>query len=405
MTPLRLAYFSPLPPQRTGIADYSAALLPYLGELAQVTAFVDDAQCLQAPPPGVRAMYPLSEFDTRRWQFDLALYQIGNSRFHESIYLHLQHFPGVVVLHDFYLHHLIAGMTAWRGDFAGYAREMGYALGPVGVQLARAARSGQRSYALFEYPLNERVLDCSLGVIVHSQYAAREVRLKRPPLPVVTVAHLMSLPAPERNVRERQRVPMDAFIVACAGQVTVEKRIELILRAIARAREHVPGLRFLLVGDVPEWYPTDLGDLIRQLDLDDVVIRTGHVAELEQLDAYIAAADVCVNLRYPTIGETSGSVLRVMAAGRPVIVSHDGWYAELPDSACIKLKHGADDELALAQQLIDLADDRSRGEAIGRQARAYVERECAPERAAQAYLDFARQVMAGIRNEETRKVR
>jgi glycosyltransferase involved in cell wall biosynthesis len=389
---LEIAYLSPLPPQRTGIADYSADLLPYLRRSANITAFADDDRCLETTLPGV-SIRPMREYADRVREFDLAIYQMGNSQFHEKIYQQLKRYPGITVLHDYGLHHLIASMTAWRGDFAGYARELGYAFGAAGVQQSHEIRRGLHSYALFEQPVNERVLDSSLGVIVHSHFAARQIQRQRPDLRVRVVSQPIVFTEPTATARQQLGLPADAFIVGCAGQATVEKRIDLALRAFARLQAQLPSARFLLVGEVPDWYPLDLDDLVQQLNLQEAVIRIGYASDLDQFRSFIAAMDACINLRCPTLGETSASLLRTMALGKPVIVSNVGWYAELPDEACIKFDHASDDEVMLARKLIELAGDRSGREAIGHAARSYVARECAPEKIAQAYVDLAETIV------------
>ena len=190
---LKIAYFSPLPPQRSGIADYSAELLPCLAEEAELTLFSEDAGAVS---PELRSRFrvcSLTQFPRARWDYDIALYQMGDSMYHEAMYLMLLRYPGITVLHDLGLHHFIATRTIPRGDYAGYVREMGYALGVEGVHWAYEIRQGQRQHPLHEVSLNRRVLDSSLGVIVHSQYAHRRIQASCPGLPTSVV------PAPIRG--------------------------------------------------------------------------------------------------------------------------------------------------------------------------------------------------------------
>ncbi|MFZ0545043.1 MAG: hypothetical protein WAM60_06380, partial [Candidatus Promineifilaceae bacterium] len=135
-SPLRLAYFSPLPPSRSGIADYSLALLPYLMQGADLTIFTENPDTVIAELKAAIETRPLSEYPKNRWDFDLALYQMGNSSHHEAIYETAVSYPGVVVLHDHGLHHFISGRTVGQHNYPAYIREMGYELGVEGVQLA-----------------------------------------------------------------------------------------------------------------------------------------------------------------------------------------------------------------------------------------------------------------------------
>ena len=95
---MKVAFFSPLPPAKSGIADYSAALLAELERLAEVTPFPEKP----------------ARFDPAA--FDVALYQIGNNAWHDFCYETALEHPGVVVIHEGNLHHLIADLTIRRGD-------------------------------------------------------------------------------------------------------------------------------------------------------------------------------------------------------------------------------------------------------------------------------------------------
>ena len=87
----------------------------------------------------------------------------------------------------------------------------------------------------------------------------------------------------------------------------------------------------------------------------------------------MAACDVLVNLRYPTMGETSGSVIRALSLGKPMLVSDVGWFGELPDDVVLKIP--VDEyEVADARRRRS-SSPPSTGAALGAAARDYVERE------------------------------
>jgi glycosyltransferase involved in cell wall biosynthesis len=385
----RLAYFSPLPPERSGIADYSVELLPYIAELAQVTLFVAHPQQVTDELRAAFEVRSISEYGLEFGRYDAAIYHMGNSMCHEAMYHVLLRYPGITVLHDHGLHHFMATRTIPQGDFAGYAREMGYALGAEGVDLAYRIRQGQAEYPLFTVSLNERVLDHSLGVIVHSQYAQRRIRDVRPNLPVAVV------PAPIRTdlgpLRSRAELgcPEDALVFASAGHVIAIKQITSALEAFARLRNDFPQARYVVIGDELK-EDLDLQAWLQQHDLGDAVISAGYLADPRDFVSWIAAADVLVNLRYPTVGETSATALRGLAAGRPVIVSDHGWYAELPDDVCVKT--APNDAKALYQTMGRLAGDPAMRRAIGQRAAAYVQREHSLKAAAQSYLSFIEEI-------------
>jgi glycosyltransferase involved in cell wall biosynthesis len=375
---LRLAYFSPLPPARSGIADYSADLLPALAARADVTLFADGAGSVAGLP-----RRPLDAFPAERWAYDLPLYHMGNSAHHAAIYRLLRRFPGVTVLHDFYLHHLLADLTLGAGSFAAYAREMGYDLGQAAAPLLRDIRSGRAENPLYEVALNQRVIDSSLGLIVHSQTVADWIRAVRPAARVAVV----SQPIPPLRVHSRRaelNLPAEALLIAAVGQVTAAKQLPLALRAFRRLLDFAPQARFLIVGEVLR--EVDLDGAIGELGLGERVIRLDYVESLDAFNDWAATADVVLNLRYPTLGETSAAALRVMAAGRALVVFDHGWYGELPDDAAVKVPPL--DEEALLLALLELAGDPARRAALGAAAARYVAERCDPAAVAEAYVSF-----------------
>ena len=295
----------------------------------------------------------------------------------------LRRFPGVTVLHDFHLHHLLAHLTLGAGRFADYAREMEYALGGEAAPLLRDIRSGRAANPLYQVALNERLLDSSLGLIVHSQTVANWIHAARPAARVAVIPHLV-VPRPARSRRAELGLPPEAVLIAVVGQVTAAKQLPLALRAFRRLLAFVPEARFLIVGEVlPE---VDLDGTLRELGLGERVICLDYVESFDAFVDWAATADVVLNLRYPTLGETSGAALRVMAAGRPLVVFDHGWYGELPDEAAVKVPPL--DEEALLVALLELARDPARRAALGAAAADTVAAQCAPAAVADAYVQF-----------------
>ncbi|MGC8780461.1 MAG: glycosyltransferase family 4 protein [Anaerolineae bacterium] len=388
----RIAYFSPLPPTRSGIADYSAELLPHLAQAARITLFVAEPEQVAAELRAAFEVRPITDFGRVHWQYDIALYQMGDSLCHEAMYPVLLRYPGITVLHDHGLHHFMATRTIPRGDFAGYVREMGYALGAEGVDLAYRIARGEAGHPFQAAPLNERVLDRSLGVIVHSRYAADKIRAVRPHLSVAVIPAPIAIASASLRTRQELGCPDDALLFVSAGQVISNKQLTLALDAFARLRADYPQARYVVVGDELK-HDLDLPAWLAQRGLNDAVTMTGYLADKADFIAWIAAADVLVNLRYPTVGETSATALRGLAAGRPVIVSDHGWYAELPDDVCVKVT--PNDEEAVYQAMRRLAGDAALRRAIGQRAAAYAQREHSLAGAAQRYLDFIGKITRG----------
>jgi len=391
---MRLAYFTPLNPLKSGISDYSEELLPQLASAAEIEIFIDNGYT--PSNAAIRQQFPIHNYQRftalhAQKPYDLALYHMGNNaQYHTYIYYTLLRYPGVVVLHDFVLHDFIAGLTLGREDKQGYVEEMRYAYGEEGARLAQEAAEGRRPpLERTRYPLCQRVLDASLGVIVHSEFTRRQVLQLRPHLPVAKVnSHfcLPTVPGPTpAQVRTTLGLDPHCFIIASFGFVTPAKRPEVLLRAFARFRQRHSDSLCLLVGEMEFNY--DLSWLIANLGLGDAVQFTGRV-ELSTFLQYAIAADLCVNLRYPTSGETSASLIRLLGLGKPVIVSNVGAFAELPDNCCAKLEVDSTEEDMLVAYLNFLAENVAVRQEMGTNAAQYIRTQHSLAASARGYLDF-----------------
>jgi glycosyltransferase involved in cell wall biosynthesis len=294
---VKVAYFSPLPPSRSGIADYSALLLSALEQLVDV----------EVVRPG--RTRPVADAD-------VALYHIGNDPdAHAWIVDALRRRPGVVVLHDFVIHHLVAGMTIGRKDGHAYLTAMEREAGVAGRMLGWGVLEG-RVPPLWEvrpdeFPLAGEVLDRATGVIVHSRYAETQAREHGYDGPLWRIPH-PSWPAPAIEPVAIEGAPL----IGCFGHLNENKRIPQLLRAFAEYRTTHPNARLLLVGAEAPGF--DLEGRLARVGLDtEGVIREPYVEE-SRLWSLLAACDACVLLQAPTMGETSGSASSsATSAGSP----------------------------------------------------------------------------------------
>jgi glycosyltransferase involved in cell wall biosynthesis len=364
---LRIDYYSPLPPERSGVADYSALLLPALRARLDVN---------------VRRRSRAAA----RHGSDLALYHLGNdARRHEWIVRALRHRPGVVVLHEVGLHELVASLTLGRGDETAYLTAVERDGGREARFLAQGSLSG-----LFpplwetrplDFPLLDDVLECALGVIVHSRFAAEIVRSQG------YEGRVWSVPFPGYPVPQVEAAsiaPGRFPVVSSIGAVTGAKRLPQLMRAFARLRRTSPDALLVLAGAGEDG--VQLGARLERLGLraGRDVLTLGHVED-QDFWGLLARSDVCVSLRWPTLGETSASVIRALAIGRPVVVSDVGWYAELPDSVAVKVRLGNREVDSLAATLELLSAEAHMRESMGAAAARYVAGEHHVDRTADAY--------------------
>lgn len=399
---MRLAYFTPLPPSKSGIADYNAELLPHLARGAELTVFVEQAAELHAnanaPDFTVHEAVHFDELQRQR-PFDLCVYHQGNNPYHEFVYERALRTPGLLVLHEHCLHHLIAWTTLGRNNEASYWDEMFYAYGRRGARIADArAEDSASEYQQFLMPLNRRVVGASLGIITHNQYAASELEAgphgELPP--VAVIPHHLSPRAYELDALDKGEcrrslgIPEDSFVIASHGFVTQSKRIPIVLAAFKKLLEHMPNALYLIVGE--DHWKWSVAPLIEQMGLGGRVRITGYVTERDFF-RYLKAIDALVNLRYPTAGETSGTLVRALGAGVPVIVSDYGQFSELPDDVCLKVAPGQDEERQLGARLRALANRPALRAALHRRAQTWTRAECDIRRSAARYLDFAERLI------------
>jgi glycosyltransferase involved in cell wall biosynthesis len=294
----------------------------------------------------------------------------------------------VVVLHEFVLHHFMLGYAAVvRGDVEIYRAEAARRYGAEGARVAELMLRGRLTDAAFDMPLCESVLEAAVGVIAHSRYVLERVAALRRGLPSALVSMGVPLPplVPRAEARARLGLPPEALILASFGHINPYKRLDAALQAVRLLRADHAGLRYLLVGSISPSY--DAQALISRAGLDGVVTATGYVGR-RAFEDYVAAADICLNLRHPTAGETSASLLRLLGAGKPTLVSASGSFAELPAAVAAQVDLDASEGELIVAYCRLLAARPELAAAMGALARDYVAREHTLGGAAAGYMRF-----------------
>lgn len=381
---MKLAHVSPLPPQRTGIADYCARLFPALARRATVDAYT-------AQPDRPSHALPLADFPQRRRAYDATLYHMGNHPdYHQEIYETLSRFPGVVVLHDANLHAFFLN----REQPAAYVQAMGYERGLAGVTTARQVLAGREPAPEATHALAGHIADLSLGVIVHSQAARRALgAVSRTPIAHIplgfTVPPVLTIERPELLAN----LPPDTRILASFGFISPTKRLDVVLRTLARLRDQLPPFRYMLVGEPVAGY--DAQALAETVGLGDVVLSTGHV-DPPTFARFLAHTDVGISLRTgPTGGEMSAALLHMMAYGQPVVVSDVGAFAELPAGVVWKIAQDGDEDEQLGAALRRLLAEPELRRQMGKRARRHVQENHAFDLVAGRILAFVQACSTG----------
>ena len=403
----RVAFLSPVPPAGTGIADYSADVLALLAEDYRLDVFhAQDAVERDRLPPSC-GVFPSAEFLARhgRAPYEVAVYQMGNGLAHAFLYELMPRVPGLLVLHDLVLHHSRARAFLDSPESRAYAREpwsgprreaaaavldryraeLAYCHPAQAGRLDEAQLGTSGNLLPYAYPLFRLPVEASRLTAVHNAFMAAAVRDEVPDAEVARIpmpaARVEVRPAAVAGLRRRLAIGDDEMVVGCFGLMTREKRIETVARAVVRASASAARVRLLLVGPVPD--PAALQGLLARLGATGRTVVTGRVP-FDELPAHIETADVVVHLRHPTARETSAALLRVLAQGRPVVVSDLEHLGEIPDDAVVRADM-TDEEGEVTRAILRLAGSSSARARLGRNAAAFVAREHSPARCRGAY--------------------
>lgn len=362
----RVALFTPLPPAETGTADYAEALISELDKLVELQVF--ERVPLRFKPDA----------------FDALVYQIGNNPYHaESYELALKH-PGVVVLHEANLHDLIRGLT--NGDGNEYFREVIYEIFGRDVEDPLDSRIIEPGPQPRAFTMMRRLLSRSKGCIVHSRFAANEARRAGFRGRICQIPHgseIQQLNGAE--YRGRLGISPGQPVIGMFGYQRPDKLACDCLLAFRRLLLRLPEARLLIAGKPHPEVP--LEQRIASLGLQDKVNVMGFQT-LSNLDGLIAACDVVLNLRSPTFGETSGTMMRAFGLGRTVVVSDNGANRELPPDVCVKIPVDELQDRVVEECLLWLLSDRAITAEIGEAARRWVAATCSWESVARSYVEF-----------------
>lgn len=385
-----LGIVTPLPPLPSGVADYALDQARALAGRWSITFLVSDSQ--PDPSPFLPAATRVERWS--RWAARPAvgsmklLHHMGNNPQHDYVVDALHSHGGVVLLHELGLHNLMAYRTLGSGDEAGYERLLRAEIGDLAPALAQAGARGLRS--AFQYsltPLCGSLVEASRGVIVHSPSAAQELQRRGCTKPVAIVPHFFEPRTVMNAAAAKTRLGLcgETVTFGSLGFMTDAKLTFLIIETLGRLQEKLPPFRYLLVGETG-----DDSMLRRALETAGIAERTtltGYVGD-EDFRSHLAASDIVFSLRYPSGGETSGTLVRALGHGKSVIAFDYGPFADFPDAALVKIPLDTENVSALEQAILSLAHDRARREALTQAALADTALHRDPQRCADQVSDF-----------------
>jgi glycosyltransferase involved in cell wall biosynthesis len=375
---------SPWPSQRNGIADYACEIVRH--GASPVTVVTEAAS-------------PLPIFDKVRFETPDAfsrqpgprrIYHFGNNPDHCFLVPLFMREPGIAVVHDVSLHYL-----AEKTDklIPGFFREaVKRETGPHADALFRTWRGGlKRALDYVEIKCIDWLADAQ-AIVVHSHYARRMIEVALPSVAVHVIPHFAYVGGGyptlglRQNVRRMLKLERDAFVVSTLGFVTRHKQYDSVMRAIASLPESLRRkVTYVVAGQVqPHEYNIEAdirehgANYVRLLD---------YVSD-QTMTNLMYASDLILNLRYPTFGESSGSVARALGVGAVLVVPDAGSFAEIPAEACFHVPPAADVSAPLARIIQSVMENPEQLEAKRRSAFHYAYQDLAPGACAARYEDI-----------------
>lgn len=397
---MKIAYFSPFSPDKSGISDFSEELVWELKKYCEIDLFVSKE---------VENQDIINEFTIRdideynnesvREQYDLAVFHAGNNtRFHKKIMDMFMKYPGILEIHDLAMHHYLAEDTFVHGKNDEYVEVMKYCHGSLGETVAKAFLNGRIKapwdHQSTVYTVNKHFVDKAKAIVVHSDYAKQMIKGMNVDAKVVNIPlHTSELVEDYNSFRESCKKELgfeNQIVMGSFGYATSAKRIEQILRALGRLKKDFNNsFKYCIVGKVED-VPVD--DLVKELDLVEEVVVTGYT-ELDEFKRYMGACDICFNLRYPTQGESSASLHRMLGMGKLIFVTDIGTFSDYPENVAFKVGYGHTEIDDIYNHLVETLGNLDALEQYRRNAYEYAVDNCCLEKNAKRYVEFFKDVL------------
>ena len=367
----RLSFVGPMPPAATGVATYDRAVLDGLGRIGFLERH------------GIDVLWPIHRTHRRSIVgYELGIYQLGNNvEFHRDVYALACEAPGLIVLHDLAMDGFVKELDA-SGDRLGRQAMSEAAAVPI--------RPLDPDVGLHE-PLQvawcAAIARAARGIVVHSTFCKRYLEATGTRTPIFVVPHPAVEGIPGLRLAEERAREIRASLsqrgtrslLVAPGDVNETKQHGGIVGALAGLPRDV---HLTIVGRPSRTY--DVERLVQRAGLGDrVTVRLG-VPDDEFL-AWLAAADVVVDLRHPHRGEVSGSLIRSMQLGKPTIVSATGTYLDVPRDAIVGVAPGPVNVPELRAAIAALLDAPDRRHEIGARATAAIRRDAEADATARGY--------------------
>lgn len=360
-----IAIFSPVPPVHSGISNYMETILPSLMRDYDCDLYIDDGYTPELSPDVSKIkVYNHQTFPDRATEYDAIIYQMGNSHYHVYMVPYLRKYSGIVVMHDINLHGMSLVWTLGKNDLVAYSQVLSENLKSGDGTVLNDILNGKIENP-FERHINMYYVNGAKSVVVHNQYAFDA--LVKEGVPNVALANL-----PVTMTTRSSRRNGNRFIFASFGYFSPHKHLDVAIRGIKKLVEQgCSNVEYHIVGNCEPSYLETLNALVQSLQLEAYVTFFGHLQK-EEYRKHLTNTNVAINLRYPTCGESSSSLLDTLSYGIPTIVSDIGSFSEIPDSVVLKVPAHLTDENLLFASMLKLYQDQDLRIKMSQKAVQYV---------------------------------
>ena len=398
---MKVGYCSPFNPLKSGISDFSEELVEVLAQHVEIVVFspVEPENKHLMEVCQVRNIKDLDKENIRK-ELDVLVYHVGNNwNCHREIVKMLEKYPGIVELHDVGLHYMAIERILEDQDWEEYKRLAEYCHGKRGRKIVEDYLQGIGDAPWSSHPLDmsmtRNILERSIGVIVHSEFAKQMVLAL---FPEKAIANIMLHSCDivdnsglfQQQCRRKLCIPENEIIIGSFGFATYPKRILPILDALGKIKAQGSRFQYVLVGEVQK--EINIHDELKKRDLCDCVTITGFTS-LEDFKLYMGACDFCVNLRYPTQGESSASLHRMLGMGKPVIVTDIGTFADYPDEIVLKVGYDAHEVEDIYNAILLLLNNKSELKKRSEKALKFAREYCDLRKNAKMYVKFFEEIL------------
>lgn len=337
----KIAFVSPWVPQRSGIARYSYEVVRHLKAHVDITLYLDGEIELIKDNLGL-TVKSLLQLPEEIKNYDCVVYHIGNNTsFHKEIYKMAWQYPGVVVLHEFNIHPFLADAFLGTKDEYLYADALEEGYGDLGRASYQSLKLGGTP-EIWKFPMSSALVERSAATIVHSHWAKEQLKELNPKVFVIPMGGIDRENGAQSymqdSLRERFKISANHFMISTFGFVNSLKRIPKILEAVRILINKGYPIKFFIGGDLIE--PSlRLEKQIESLNLSEHVIISGYLHD-DDFANCLRMSDVVLNLRCPSMGESSAALTDALGYGKACLVSNYQQFAEFPDSVCWKVDVG-----------------------------------------------------------------